>query len=96
LIGGSPDQPQKNRWFVIPHPAEDDVVVRRKGSNAGALFVLGTPPAPDQFTLRTRDEAVAQALAFAKRQLVCAWFTNGADEVVLLGTFRKQTMTSAR
>jgi hypothetical protein len=47
-------------------------------------------------TLRTRDEAVAQALAFAKRQHVRAWFTNGADELALLGTFRKDTVKSAR
>jgi hypothetical protein len=96
IVGGSPDQPRKDRWFVIPHPDEDDVVVRRKDGDPGVVFVLGTPPAPDQFTLRTRDEAVAQALSFAKRQHVCAWFTNGGDEFVLLGTFRKETMKSAR
>ena len=59
------------------------------------IFVLGTPPAPEQFTLRTRDEAVAQALAFAKRQRVCAWFTNDGAELVLLGMFRKETVKSA-
>jgi hypothetical protein len=79
----------------MPHPDQDDVVVRRKRGNPGAIFVLGTPPAPDQFTLRTRDEAAAQALAFAKPQRVGAWFTNGGDELVLLGTFRQQTGESA-
>ena len=77
-------------------PNQDDVVVRQKGGNPGVIFVLGTPPAPEQFTLRTRDEAVARALAFAKRQHVCAWFANGGDELVLLGTFRKETLKSAR
>jgi hypothetical protein len=52
--------------------------------------------APEQFTLRTRDEAVAQVLAFAKRHRVCAWFTNGGDEFLLLGTFRKETVKSPR
>lgn len=80
----------------MPHPDKDDVVVRRKGGTPGVIFVLGTPPTPEQFTLRTRDEAVAQALAFAKRQRVCAWFANGGDELVLLGTFRQETVTSAR
>ena len=71
----------------MPQPDQDDVVVRRKGR----IFVLGTPPAPDQFTLRTRDQAVAQALAFAHRQRVGAWFTNDAAELVLLGMFRQET-----
>jgi hypothetical protein len=71
-------------------PDQDDVVVRRKAGDPGVFFVLGTPPAPEQFTLRTRDEAVAHALAFAKRQRVCAWFANCGDEFVLLGTFRKR------
>ena len=81
---------------MIPVPDEDDVVVRQKSGNPGVIFVLGTPPAPDQLTLRTRDEAVAQALAFAKRQHVRAWFTNGGNELVLLGTFRKTDIESAR
>jgi hypothetical protein len=79
----------------MSHPDQDDVVIRPKAGDPGAIFALGTPPAPEQFTLRTRDEAVAQAMAFAKRQRVCAWFTNG-DELVLLGTFRKGTVKSAR
>jgi LPS sulfotransferase NodH len=57
--------------------------------------VLGTPSAPDQFTLRTRDEAVSQALAFAKRQQVRV-FANADDEFVLLGTFRKEHAAPAR
>jgi hypothetical protein len=73
------------------HPNQDDVVVRRRAHDTGVTFVLGTPPAPEQFTLRTRDEAVARALAFAKRQHVCAWLASGSDEPVLLGTFRNKT-----
>lgn len=59
-----------------------------------ATTVLSTclehPLARDQFILPTRDEAVSQALAFAKRQCVRAWFANGDDEFLFLGTFRKE------
>jgi len=77
------------------HPDQDDVVIRRQAGSRGVIFVLGTPAAPEQYILRTRNEAVAQALAFAKRQRVGAWFANGGDEPVLLDTFRKETVTSA-
>lgn len=77
-------------------PEDGDVVVRQKRGNAGTVYLLGTPTAPEQFTLRTRDEAVSQAIAFAKRQQVRAWFANGDDEFVLLGTFRKDNVEPAR
>ena len=53
-------------------------------------FVVGTPSAPEQLTWRTHDEAVAHALAFAKRHRVGAWFVSGGDELLLLGTFRQE------
>lgn len=52
-------------------------------------YVSGTNSTPDQFILRTRDQAVSQALAFAKRQMVRAWFAKD-DRFVLLGTFREE------
>jgi hypothetical protein len=39
---------------------------------------------------RTRDEAVERALAYAKQQGVGAWFAEGDDEFLLLGTFREE------
>ena len=53
------------------------------------VYLLGTPTTPDQFSLRTREEAVTQAVAFAKRQRVRAWFDKGDNTFLLLGTFRK-------
>jgi hypothetical protein len=76
-------------------PEDGDIVVRQK-SGKPSVYVLGIPSAPAQFQVRTRDEAVAQALAFAKRQQVRAWFTKGDDEFVLLGTFREEQVESAR
>ena len=70
-------------------PEDGDVVVRKEGLEGALVYVLHTVPAPDQFILHTRDEAVAHALAFAKRAHLRAWFDKGNDDYVLLGTFRQ-------
>jgi hypothetical protein len=77
-------------------PDKNDVVIRQKHGNPSTVYVLGTPSSSNQFTLRTRDEAVAQALAYAKRQHVRAWFAKGDDDFVLLGTFREEQIKAAR
>lgn len=77
-------------------PDKNDVVIRQRHGNPSIVFVLGTPSTPDQFILRTRDEAVSQALAYAKRQHVRAWFAKGDDDFVLLGTFREEQAQPAR
>ena len=80
----------------MPLPDENDVVIRQRDGNPSIVFVLGTPSTPDQFILRTRDEAVSHALAYAKRQHVRAWFAKGDDDFVLLGTFREEQAQPAR
>lgn len=77
-------------------PDDGDVVVRQVTLKSTLVYVLHTTSAPVEVLLRTRDEAVAQALAFAKRQRVRAWFANGDDSFVLLGTFRKEEVEVAR
>jgi hypothetical protein len=77
-------------------PDSDDVVIRAKHGNPSTVFVLGTPAAPDQFMLHTRDQAVSQALAYARRQHVRAWFAKGDADFVLLGTFRSEQKESTR
>ena len=77
-------------------PDKNDVVIRQRHSNPSTVFLLGTPSAPDQFIVPTRDEAVSQALAYAKRQHVRAWFAKGDDDFVLLGTFREEQAQPAR
>ncbi len=78
------------------HPDHDDVVVRQRHGNPHVVYLLGTPASPDQFSLRTREEAVTRAVAFARRQRVRAWFDNGNSTFVLLGTFRNEEVKSAR
>jgi hypothetical protein len=71
-------------------PDKDDVVIRQKRGNPSIVYLLGTPAAPDQFILRSRDEAVSKAVAYAKHQHVRAWFAKGDEDFVLLGTFREE------
>ena len=83
-----PDQPGETRRFATRRPSQDDVLVRQRRGNPRTVYLLGTPSAPDQLIGPTRDEAVAQALAFAKRQRVRAWCDQGNGSFILLGTFR--------
>jgi hypothetical protein len=71
-------------------PDSDDVVVKIKRGNPRTVFVLRTSVTPDQFIVPTRDEAVSQAVAYAKRQRVRAWLS-GDDGFVLLGAFRPES-----
>lgn len=77
-------------------PEDGDVVVRRKPGDPAAVYRLGTLATPDQFLLRPRDKAVSQAVAFAKRHGVRAWFADGGDDFVLLGTFREEILAPPR
>ena len=58
------------------------------------MYVLHNAPGPDQSLLRSREEAVSHAVAYAKHQHVRAWFAKGDDEFVLLGTFREEPVES--
>lgn len=49
---------------------------------------LHTAPGADQYLLRRRDEAVAQAVTFAKRQGVRAWLCGETSDFVLLNDSR--------
>lgn len=65
-------------------PTHGDVIVRRERRDGMLVYVLYAAPGPDQYVLRTHEEGVAQALTFAKRQGVRAWFTDGGHAFVLL------------
>ena len=73
----------------LVNPEDGDVVVRQETQGKRLIYLLRIDPGGDQLCFGTRDEAVAQAVAFAKRQHARAWFTNH-DHVVLLGTFRPE------
>jgi hypothetical protein len=67
-----------------PLPTDGDVIVRRERRVGTFVYVLHAAPGPDQYVLRTRKEGVAQAVTFAKRQGVRAWFSDGAGDAFVL------------
>ena len=69
-------------------PEDGDIVIRQDEREGRVVFILHTAPGADQYLPHSREEAVAQALEFAQREHVRAWFDNGDDRFVLLGTFR--------
>ena len=75
---------------MVEHPDNDDVVVRQGRGNPSVIFLFGTPSSPDQLSLQSRDEAVDQAVGFARHQRVRAWFAHGDGTFVLLATFRTE------
>jgi hypothetical protein len=68
-------------------PGNHDVIVREHRGDSTRAYLLGTPFAPDQLTVDTREHAVADALAYAKRLHVCAWLTVDDADFLLLGAF---------
>jgi hypothetical protein len=82
-------------WVVIK-PKPDDVVVRKMHESPASGYLLGTPSAPDQSSLPTREEAVARAVGYATFAGVRAWLANGNDSFELLSTVREETEAPAR
>jgi len=73
-------------------PEDGDIVVREEMREDKRVYVLHAAPGPDQYLLRTCDEAVAQALTTAKRRHVRAWFTtDNSYDFVLLGAMQEGT-----
>ena len=69
-------------------PEDGDIVVREEEREGVLIYVLHTAPGADQYLLRTREEAVAQAVTFARREQVRAWLTDEGYDFVLLEDFR--------
>jgi hypothetical protein len=69
-------------------PQDKDIVIRQEQREGTIMYVLHTAPGPDQYELRSRDEAVAQAVTVAKREHVRAWLTDESYDFVLLEDFR--------
>ena len=68
-------------------PQHGDVVVREDIRNGQPVYVLYTVPGADQVCVRVREQAFAQAVGFAKRERVRAWFTEGSSVFGLLQDF---------
>jgi hypothetical protein len=77
-----------NHMTIRTRPNDGDVVVHQENREGTAVYILRTVPGTDQFLLRTREEAVAQAVTFAKRQGVRAWLSGQSGDCVPLDTAR--------
>lgn len=69
-------------------PEDGDIVVREEQREGKGVYVLHTAPGADQYVLRSREDAIGQAVTFAKRQQVRAWLTDEGYDFVLLEDFR--------
>lgn len=72
---------------VTGTPEEGDIVIR-EDMRGGRVFVLHAAPGPEQVVLQSRDAAITQAVAVAKRERVRVWFTDGDHDFRLLENFR--------
>jgi hypothetical protein len=69
-------------------PGDGDIVVRQETREGREVYVLHVAAGVDQYLLRTREEAVRQAVTFAKRQGVRAWLAGETHELVPLNGVR--------
>jgi hypothetical protein len=69
-------------------PEDGDIVVREEQRESKVVYVLHTAPGADQYVLRSREDAIRQAVTFAKRQSVRVWLTHGDYDFALLEDFR--------
>ena len=65
-------------------PEDGDVVVREEQREGTRVYILHTAPGADQYVLRSREDAIAQAVTFAKRERVRAWLTDEGYDFMLL------------
>jgi hypothetical protein len=77
-------------------PEDGDVVVRPEWREHTLVYALNIAPGPDQYLRRSREEAITQALTFAKREHVRAWLSDEDYDFVLLEDFRVQAFVSRR
>jgi hypothetical protein len=91
--------PASDRTPTVPTcttPEDGDVVLRQGRQRDGTYFyTLHTASGMDQVQLRTGVDGVIQACAFAKRQHIRAWLTNGGPHFVLLEDFRARRRARA-
>jgi len=78
---------------VRPIPEDGDIVVREAWREGTCVYVLRACPGVDQYLVRTQARAIAEAVSFAKREGACAWLTDGASDLLLLGDFRAAAST---
>jgi hypothetical protein len=56
--------------------SEGDIVVREELRDGSSVFVVRLVPGPEQYSLRSREKAISQALAFAARLRSRVWIVD--------------------
>jgi hypothetical protein len=69
-------------------PEDGDIVVREQHRAGTIVYLLHTAPSVSEYVLRNRGEAVAQAMASARRHYTRAWLTDEGYIFTLLEDFR--------
>jgi hypothetical protein len=69
-------------------PADGDVVVRPDTRDGRTVYVLCTAAGVGQYLLRSRDDAVSHAVAFATLHGVRAWLAGETPALVPLNDLR--------
>ena len=64
--------------------ADGDIVVREESRGTSSVFIVRVVPGPDQYSLRSRETAISQALAFAVRLRSRVWMVDPSDRQRLL------------
>jgi hypothetical protein len=57
-------------------PEDGDVVIREERREYEFVYLLQSVPAPAQYLLRSWEDAVGRAVAFAKHEHVRVWLDN--------------------
>jgi hypothetical protein len=69
-------------------PGDGDIVIREEVRDRRVAYVLHTAPGADQYLLHSREDAIAHAVIWAKRQQVRVWLTDEGYDFRLLEDFR--------
>jgi CheY-like chemotaxis protein len=69
-------------------PEEGDLVIREGSRDGEPAYILHMAPGPDQYLVRSRDEAIAQATRFATCSRVRVWIES-QNAWTLVGDFRQ-------
>jgi hypothetical protein len=80
-----PVTPRKRLAGLMPE--DGDVVIREERREDEFVYLMQSVPAPAQYFLRSWEDAIGRAVAFAKREHVRVWLDNEHD-CTLLEDFR--------
>jgi len=64
-------------------PEDGDIVIREGSRSSERVYILHRQPGPEQYVLRSRDEAISQATRFATSLGVRVWIADEDDYMLV-------------